>query len=79
MKRVENFKFLISVVISDGTCDEKVRRRIQAGRMRWRKVSGVLWDMKLSAKVKGKMFKSVCNETVNGRRDGDGCRRGKTD
>ena len=36
-----------------------VRRRIQAGWMSWRKVSGVLCDRKLSAKVKGKIYKSV--------------------
>ena len=59
VKRTKNFKYLGSTVSSDGRCDEKVRRRIQAGWMSWRKVSGVLCDRKLSAKVKGKMYKSV--------------------
>ena len=36
-----------------------MRRRIQAGWMSWKKVSGVLCDRKLSAGVKGKMYKSV--------------------
>ena len=36
-----------------------MRRRIQAGWMSWKKVSGVLCDRKLSARVKGKMYKSV--------------------
>ena len=48
-----------STVCSNGRCEEEVRRRIQAGWMSWRKVSGVLCDRKLSAKVKGKMYKSV--------------------
>ena len=39
--------------------DEEVRRRIQAGWMSWKKVSGVLCDRKLSARVKGKMYKNV--------------------
>ena len=36
-----------------------MRRRIQAGWINWKKASGVLCDRKLSAKVKGKMYKSV--------------------
>ena len=36
-----------------------MRRRIQAGWMSWKKVSGVLRDRKLLARVKGKMYKSV--------------------
>ena len=59
VKRAKYFKYLGSTVSSDGRCDEEVRRRIQAGWMSWRKVSGVLCNQKLSAKVKGKMYKSV--------------------
>ena len=32
--------------------------------MSWRKVSGVLCDKKLSAKVKGKMYKSIFRPTM---------------
>ena len=53
-KRANNFKYLGSTVSSDGRCEE-VRRRIQAGWMSWKKVSGVLCDRKVSARVKGKM------------------------
>ena len=59
VKRAKNFKYLGSTVSSDGRCEEEVRRKIQAGWMSWRKVSGVLCDRKLSAKVKDKMYKSV--------------------
>ena len=48
-----------STVSSDGRCEEEVRRRIQAGWMSWKKVSGVLCNRKLSARVKSKMYKSV--------------------
>ena len=64
VKRAKNFKDLGSTVSSDGRCEEEVRRRIQAGWMIWRKVSGVLCDRKLSAKVKGKMYKSVVRPTM---------------
>ena len=41
VKRAKNFKYLGSTVSSDGTCEEGMRR-IQAGWMSWKKVSGVL-------------------------------------
>ena len=59
VKRAKNVKYLGSTVSSNGTCKEEVRRRIQADWMSWKKMSGVLCDRKLSARVKGKMYKSV--------------------
>ena len=56
VKRANNFKYLGLTLGSDGRCEEV--RRIRAGWMSW-KVSGVLCDRKLSARVKGKMYKSV--------------------
>ena len=58
VKRAKNFKYLGSTVGSNGRCEE-VRRRIQAGWMTWKKMTGVLCDRKLSASVKGEMYKSV--------------------
>ena len=57
--KMKKFKYLGSTVGSDGRCEEEVRRRIQAGWMSWKKVSGVVCDRKLSAKVIGKMYQSV--------------------
>ena len=59
VKRAKNFKYLGSTVSSNGRYEEEVKRRIQAGWMSWKKVSGVLCDRKLSARVKGKIYKSV--------------------
>ena len=64
IKRAKNFKYLGSTVSNDGRCEKEVRRRIQAGWMSWRKLSGVLCDKKLSAKIKGKMYKSVVRTTI---------------
>ena len=59
VKRAKNFKYLGSTISSDERCKEEVRRRIQAGWISWKKLSGVLCDRKLSARVKGKTYKSV--------------------
>ena len=64
VKRAKSFKYLGSTVSNDERCEKEVRRRIQAGWMSWRKVSGILCDRKLSAKVKGKMYKSVVKPTI---------------
>ena len=59
IKRVKNFKYLGSTISRDGRCEEEVRRMIQAGWMGRKKISGVVSDRKLSAKIKGKMYQSV--------------------
>ena len=38
VKRAKNFKYLGSTVSTDGSCEEEVRRSIQAGWMSWKKV-----------------------------------------
>ena len=64
VKRAKNFKYLGLTVSSDGRCEKEMRRRIQAAWMSWKKVSGVLCDRKLSARVKGKMYKSVVRSAM---------------
>ena len=64
VKRAKNFKYLSSTVSSDGSCEEEVKRKIQAGWLSWKKVSGVLCNSKLSARVKGKMYKSVVRSAM---------------
>ena len=59
MKKVDHFKYLGTVVSADGSFEKEVRRKVQAGWQRWRRASGVLCDRKLSARMKGKMYKSV--------------------
>ena len=71
VKRAKNFKYLGLTVRSNGRCEE-VRRRIQAGLMSWKKVSGVLCDGKLSTKVKGKMYKSVVRPAKKKKIKGEG-------
>ncbi|KAK3546973.1 hypothetical protein QTP86_007443 [Hemibagrus guttatus] len=44
---------------SNGECGKEVKKRVQAGWNGWRKVSGVLCDQKISARIKGKVYRTV--------------------
>ena len=57
--RVREFKYLGSTVQKSGSCEREVKRRVQAGWNGWRKVSGVICDRRLPARVQGKVYSSV--------------------
>ncbi|KAK3522092.1 hypothetical protein QTP70_024358, partial [Hemibagrus guttatus] len=59
VKKVQEFKYLGSTVQSNGECGKEVKKRVQAGSNGWRKVSGVLCDRKISARIKGKVYRTV--------------------
>ena len=56
--RVKEFKYLGSMVQENGDCEREVKR-VQAGWNRWRRVSGVICNRRLPARVKGKVNSSV--------------------
>jgi hypothetical protein len=57
--RVFEFKYLGSTVQSSGDCGREVKRRVQAGWIGWRRVSGVICDRRVPARVKGKIYKTA--------------------
>ncbi|KAK3562756.1 hypothetical protein QTP86_006962 [Hemibagrus guttatus] len=59
VKKVHEFKYLGSTVQSNGECGKEVKKRVQAGWNGWRKVWGVLCDQKISARIKGKVYRTV--------------------
>ncbi|KAK3526991.1 hypothetical protein QTP86_006131 [Hemibagrus guttatus] len=59
VKKVQEFKYLGSTVQSNGECGKEVKKRVLAGWNGWRKVSGVLCDRKISARIKGKVYRTV--------------------
>ena len=50
--RVKEFKYLGSTVQESCSCEREVKKRVQAGSNEWRKVSGVICDRRLPARVK---------------------------
>ena len=54
--KVEDFKYLGSPVQSNGECGREVKKRVQAGWNGWRRMSGVICDRRLPARVKGKVY-----------------------
>ncbi|KAK3526875.1 hypothetical protein QTP86_001263 [Hemibagrus guttatus] len=59
VKKVQEFKYLGSTGQSNGECGKEVKKRVQAGWNGWRKVWGVLCDRKISARIKGKVYRTV--------------------
>ena len=59
MPRVKEFKYLGSTVQESRGCEREVKKRMQTGWNGWRKVSGVICDNRLPARVKGKVYSLV--------------------
>ena len=55
--KVEDLKYLGSSVQSNGECGREVKKRVQAGWNGWRRMSGVICDRRVPARVKGKVYK----------------------
>ncbi|KAK3570848.1 hypothetical protein QTP86_028265 [Hemibagrus guttatus] len=59
VKKVQEFKYLGSTVQSNEECGKEVKKRVQAGWNGWRKMWGVLCERKISARIKGKVYRTV--------------------
>ena len=55
--KVDDFKYLGSTLQSNGECGREVKKRLQAGWNGWRRMSGVICDRRVPARVKGKVYK----------------------
>ena len=56
--RVKEFKYLGSMVQKSGDCKREVKKRVYPGWNGWRRVTGVICDKRLPARVKGKLYSS---------------------
>ena len=57
--RVKEFKYLGSTAQESESCEREVKKRVQVEWNGWRRVSGVICDKRLPARVKGKVYSSV--------------------
>lgn len=57
---VGEFKYQGSAIKSNGRCRRVVKRRVQTGLSGWKRVSGVICDRSIAARVKG----NICNMVV---------------
>jgi len=57
LKQTETFKYLGSVMNAKGGCEHNVKNRIKVDWLKWKDLSGVLCDVKMTKSVKGKGIK----------------------
>ena len=55
----DDFKYLGSTIQSNGECGREIKKRVQAGWYSWRRMSSLLCDRRISARLKGKIHRTV--------------------
>ena len=76
MKKVGDFKYLGSTVQSNGECGKEMKKHVQTDWNGWRKLSGLMCDKRVSARMKRKVQDSgeshleTCTEEKTGGRVG---------
>ena len=59
LKQVDCFKYLGTVMETEGGSNKAVKQRVKSAWMKWREMSGVICDRKMPKKLKSKIYKSV--------------------
>ena len=59
LKQVDCFKYLGTVMETEGGSNKAVKQRVKSAWMKWREMSGVICDRKIPKKLKSKIYKSV--------------------
>jgi len=59
VQETDDFKYLGSTIQSNGECGREIKKRIQAGWHSWRRMSSLLCDRRVSARLKGKLHRTV--------------------
>ncbi|CAG5046622.1 unnamed protein product [Parnassius apollo] len=59
LKRVEEFKYLGSIVAPKACIERDIQNRTQTAWLKWRSLSGILCDSRMPIKIKGNVYKSA--------------------
>src|ERR1700733_2360735 len=59
LKQVEDFKYLGSVMHNTGGCEQDVKNKIKSAWQKWRDLTGVICDPKITVALKGKIYKTM--------------------
>ncbi|XP_063540276.1 uncharacterized protein LOC134749304 [Cydia strobilella] len=57
--KVDQFKYLGSMLTADANIDADVTHRVNAGWLRWRTLTGVLCDSRIPVRLKGRVYKTA--------------------
>ncbi|XP_061708627.1 uncharacterized protein LOC133518879 [Cydia pomonella] len=61
---VEHFKYLGSIISSDGKIEKDVTRRTIRGWMKWKQLTGVMCDKRMPIQLKGKLHKTAIRPAI---------------
>jgi len=64
ISRIQKFKYLELIVEEKGDIDEDINHCTGVGWQKWKKVYGVLYDQRISFKLKGKVYRMVVRPTL---------------
>ena len=64
LKQVGTFKYLGTVIVDSGGCEEAVKARIKVAWAKWKELSGVMCDKRMPIRLKAKVYKSVIRTTM---------------
>ncbi|CAK9292807.1 unnamed protein product [Gordionus sp. m RMFG-2023] len=61
---IESCKYLGSTIQTNGTIEKEIKSKINQGWLKWRSLSGVLFDKRIPYKLKGKIYSSIVQPTI---------------
>ena len=60
----DTFRYMESMLQRDRDIDADVSHRIKAGWIKWRQVSGILYDKRVPQKLKGKFYRTAIRPAI---------------
>ncbi|CAK9296378.1 unnamed protein product [Gordionus sp. m RMFG-2023] len=61
---IKSCKYLGSTIQTNGTIEKEIKNKINQGWLKWGSLSGVLFDKRISHKLKGKIYSSIVQPTI---------------